>query len=52
MFHTKNILNRMMGLSFRASLVFVALLYVAAPASAATSPTLGAVGSYRFWLAQ
>jgi len=46
MFQTKNNLNRRMGLSLLASMGLVALLLVSAAASAATSPTLGAVGSY------
>ena len=46
MFNTKNILSRIIGLGLLASLGLVALLLVSAPASAATSPTLSAVGSY------
>lgn len=41
MFHTNNILNRMMGLSLLASLGFVTLFLVSAPALAQVAPPLG-----------
>jgi hypothetical protein len=47
MFHIKNILSRMMSSSLVAGMGFAALLYGASPAlAAATSPSLGAAGSY------
>jgi hypothetical protein len=45
MFHANNFL-RMMGLSFLASLGFIAIFVGPTPAIAATAPTLVAVGSY------
>ena len=46
MFHTKRILNRLMTLSLMVSVGFVALLYVASPALAATAPPLGLVEQF------
>src|SRR4030043_834670 len=46
MFHTKNILNRMMGLSLLASLGFLAFLCGASPAVAADPVPLGTTSTY------
>ena len=48
MFHTKNILNRMMSLRLLASVGFAALLSLAqtGPALAATAPSLGNAQSF------
>ncbi len=46
MFHTKKIVNRLMTLSLLVSVGFVALLYVASPALAASAPTLGVAETF------